>query len=397
MKLIRPTLIFAALIVATLVFAACGSDSEPTPTTESASATSTPTAVVTLAPGEPTPTPSRDMEAYFSGKTIKVVVGFAPGGGYDVFGRLFAKYAPKHFPGSPRFVVQNVDGAGGERVFKTIDGKTDGLSVAVAHPRFFKRELLGADVPYLDLETINFLGTPSAVSTTSAYYVFKDFATSWQDALDKGLAMTDGQTAVGDTGGIGIAFIELMGGPARQIPGYGGTSEIAAAMDRGEITGSSRGNYDNGARLFPEWVENQRIVPLFTWGADPADDPAFLEYMVTLGTEVPPTMYEALAMAGIEVSDGQKTVFDLTQGVNDQLSRTFALPAGIPDDIYAFWTKAFEEVLADPEFIAAAAVANYPVAFGSPEAIRHTISEVTSALSGQPELSKLFADLAGVE
>ena len=100
-----------------------------------------------MAPGEPTPTPSRDMEAYFSGKTIKVVVGFAPGGGYDVFGRLFAKYAPKHFPGSPRFVVQNVDGAGGERVFKTIDGKTDGLSVAVAHPRFFKRELLGADVP----------------------------------------------------------------------------------------------------------------------------------------------------------------------------------------------------------------------------------------------------------
>jgi tripartite-type tricarboxylate transporter receptor subunit TctC len=48
------------------------------------------------------------------------VVGFAPGGGYDTFSRILAKYAPKYVPGNPKFVVQNLAGAGGERTFQAI-------------------------------------------------------------------------------------------------------------------------------------------------------------------------------------------------------------------------------------------------------------------------------------
>jgi tripartite-type tricarboxylate transporter receptor subunit TctC len=398
--------VLSFLAVGALVLAACGSDPTATPRpTNTPSATNTPTP--TPRPGQtptiqptatPTPVPARDFEAYFRGKQIRVVVGFAPGGGYDTFARLFAKYAPKHVPGNPNFVVQNLAGAGGQRVFEAIDGKTDGYTIANTHPRFYKRELLGDDVPFLDLNTINILGTPSAISTTSAYYVFKDFATSWQDAIDRGLEMTDGNTAPGDTGSVGAAFIELLGGPIRQISGYGGTSEIAAAFDRREITGTSRGNYDNGARLFPEWVAEKSIVPLFWYGAPPEEDEAFTDYVVNqLGAEIPPSVFEALEIAGISVSEGQKTVFSLTEQVNDKLSRTFALPDGVPDDILAFWNQAFKETLEDEEFIAAAAVAGYPVAYGSPEDIRQTLSQGQQALGNDPALKELFAALAGTE
>ena len=112
----------------------------------------------------PTPTPSeRDFEEHFRNRTIEVTVPYAPGGGYDTFARLFARYAGPHFPGEPRFVVRNLVGAGGERgVVKVLrDGSREGFSTIVIHPRFFKRELLGDDVPEFDLETTVLIGTPT--------------------------------------------------------------------------------------------------------------------------------------------------------------------------------------------------------------------------------------------
>src|SRR5690606_28809718 len=112
----------------------------PQPTTQ-------PTSVVgeTPSPGPiDTPTPSFDAEAYFRGKTITILVGFNAGGGYDTFARLFAQIAPRHFPGQPQFVVQNLPGSGGELIFRNIEQRpADGLTTGTVHPRFIKRELLG--------------------------------------------------------------------------------------------------------------------------------------------------------------------------------------------------------------------------------------------------------------
>lgn len=415
MNRMRPLLITAFLALGALVFTACGSDPTatprptntpmpvptatpvPAPTATLAPGVPTPTPRPTATPSPPTPTPSRDMEAYFDGETIRVTVGFSPGGGYDAFGRLFSAFAPKHFPGTPKFVVRNLPGAGGERVFKEVDDAADGFSVGVSHPRFFKRELLGTDVEYLDLATVKIIGTPTATNTATAYYVFKDFATDWESAVATGITMTSGQTAVGDTGGVGVAFMELVGGPMKQIAGYGGTSEIAAAFDRREITGSSRGNYTAAFNLFPEWITGQEIVPLFRWGADLEDDPRFVEYVTKdLGGVVPPHLYDALAAIGINVTDGQKAVFELTETVNNSLSRTFILSKDTPDDIVEVWRSSFKATIEDPAFVAAAALLERPVAYGSPEAIVTALDNGLKALS-DPALAAMFGQMAGTE
>jgi hypothetical protein len=209
--------------------------------------------------------------------------------------------------------------------------------------------------------------------------------------------MTAGQTAVGDTGGVGVAFGELMGAPMKQIAGYGGTSEIAAAFDRGEIVGSSRGNYTSAPSLFPEWIEEQLIVPLFTWGADPADDPVFVDYVENqLNATVPPHLFDVLATLGIEVTEGQKAVFSLTETVNDKLSRTFILPEGVPQDIVDVWVQSFADTIGDPGFVAAAALLGRPVLYGGPESIIEALAQGSVALE-DPALAELFAALAGAE
>jgi tripartite-type tricarboxylate transporter receptor subunit TctC len=407
MRLRKLTLITVLMITGALVLSACGGD-DPTPTPRptatpvpQADPTATPTP---LPPGvptptprpatptpAPTPTPSRDFAAYFEGKTIQLVVGFSPGGGYDTFARLFARFAPEHFPGTPRFFVRNLDGAGGQRVFQAIADEPTGFAAAVAHPRFFKRELLGDDVPFFDLATVNIVGTPSAAPTATALYVFKTLGSTWEEVIAKG-TITSGATAIGDTGGVGIAFMEALGGPVKVIYGYGGTSEIASAFDRGEIQGSSRGNYTTAPSLFPEWIEDQAIIPIIRWGAELEDDPRFVEYVtMDLNAPIPPHIFDK-----IETTAGQRAVFALTETVNNILSRTFILPEGVPEDITAVWRESFKNTVDDPAFIAAANLLDRPVKFGGPEQINASLKAGAEALK-EPALLALFKELAGVE
>src|SRR5690606_11317325 len=216
----------------------------------------------------------------------------------------------KHFPGSPSFVVNNIPGSGGELVFRAVDqAAPDGLTTANIHPRFLKRELLGTDVPFFDLATTKLVGGPTAAMVTQAYYINRTLGSSWADIEALGRPVTEGATAPGDTGSLGTTFIELLGGPIRMVYGYGGTSEIMAAFDRGELDGTNRGNYSSAPRLYPEWIEQQRIVPVVTWGALPEDDPIFRDYVVNqLGAEIPPHVFDV-----VSPDPGETSVYRTTE------------------------------------------------------------------------------------
>src|SRR5215212_11222781 len=55
-----------------------------------------------------------DEEKFYAGKTLTFIVGTSPGGGYDLYMRLLAEYMPRHIPGQPRVVVQNIANASGQ-------------------------------------------------------------------------------------------------------------------------------------------------------------------------------------------------------------------------------------------------------------------------------------------
>ena len=72
---------------------------------------------------------------FFKGKTIKIIVGYSPGGGYDIYSRNLGRYMDKHIPGKPNIIVQNMTGAGSLRAANYIyqrapkDGTQFGLQV----------------------------------------------------------------------------------------------------------------------------------------------------------------------------------------------------------------------------------------------------------------------------
>ncbi len=425
----RVTRLFAltvVLLMAALLAVACGGDEEPDPTATPtpqpapAAATATPTPADAMEPKEPTATPTPlppgvtpppptatptsaprptatpipgfDPAEHFKNKRISLNVGFSPGGGYDTFARLMAKFLPNHLPGNPRFVVRNLTGGGGERIFRPtlVDIEPEGYAAAVVHPRFFKRELVGIDVPDFDPTTVKIIGTASAVKSTSAQFTFRDVGLTWEEAVANKGVLKVGATERGDGSGLATAFIELVGGPTKTIYGYPGSSDIAAAFDRREIDITTRGGEATAKTLFPEWIEGQQIVPLFYWGAHPADDPGFTNYVVNdLGAELPPHLFDI-----IDLTEEQKTLFNITLTINQDMSRLFIMHPDTPEHIYQVWVDAFRATAHDPAFIEAATLLGRDVGYSGPDEIVQVLLDGAEALQ-DPVLREGFIELAG--
>src|SRR6188508_2173758 len=58
------------------------------------------------------PAQAEPVEDFYRGKTLRMLIGYGPGGGYDLYARLVADFLPKHIPGQPSIVPQNMPGAG---------------------------------------------------------------------------------------------------------------------------------------------------------------------------------------------------------------------------------------------------------------------------------------------
>ena len=163
-----------------------------------------------------------------------------------------------------------------------------------------------------------------------------------------------------------------------------------AALDRGEL---DIGPCDraNASALFPEWVEQKRCIPLWRVGPlDPNEDPDYVDWVTNhLGREIPPHLFDL-----IDVTPGQRDVFALIETVNDQLSRTYALPPEVPEDIVAVWRSSFKATFEDPEFVAAAELLGRRVLYGSPEQMDAGLKAGAIALQNK-ELRELFALMAG--
>jgi tripartite-type tricarboxylate transporter receptor subunit TctC len=117
-------------------------------------------AVLLLVLGFTTPLPAQTP--YYQGKQIKVIVGFTTGGFYDRWARLLSRYMPKHIPGNPEMIVQNMPGAGSVIAtnFVYSVAKPDGLTIGFPSNAIYLDQLIGrAEVKY-DVRKFAWIGSP---------------------------------------------------------------------------------------------------------------------------------------------------------------------------------------------------------------------------------------------
>ena len=110
---------------------------------------------------------------FYQGKTIRFVVGFAAGGGYDLSARIVGRHIGKHIPGNPTIVVENMTGAGSliAANYTYNSAKPDGLFVGIWNSAYVLRQALGDKAVRFDARKLGWIGAPTKAHAR--------FAASW--------------------------------------------------------------------------------------------------------------------------------------------------------------------------------------------------------------------------
>ncbi len=274
---------------------------------------------------------------FYKGKTIRFIVGHAPGGGYDGYTRATARHIGKHFPGNPTSVVQNLTGAGGLIAGNYIYNKTkpDGLTVGVWNNIFVVHEALGSRRVHFKARNFGWVGAPVTGWPSCAVMGFTGLKT-WDDVLKSGKPIK-----MGSAGGTGTTLPTILNTTTgRQlfeiIPGYRGTAPVRLALQARELGGlcMSFESMRVTARSMLDAKGGDKLIPIVVYG-DPPDKEV---------QNIPRVR---------DIVKGKDNVAMLNAwGLQYNFQRPLTLPPGTPRERVAAWRKAYTATLNDPAFLA---------------------------------------------
>ncbi len=284
------------------------------------------------------PSLAAGADDFFKGKTIRFVVGFSPGGGFDTYTRFIARHFGKHVPGNPRTVVQNRTGAGSMIAANYIynRAKPDGLTVGNWIGPLVLQHVLGKKGVKFDGRKFNWLGVPSTDDNTCALTKASGI-NNVKDWLNSKRPIKIGATGPGSTTDDVPKLIKAATDlPMQIIEGYGGTAIIRVAAEKGEIDGGC-------------WAW-QSIKPTWRQGIESGNVKPVLQ--------VGPAKHADLKDVGVAFDlvkdETGKKLLGVAADVYRGLSRPYSLPPGTPADRVKTLQKAFMATLNDPELKAEA-------------------------------------------
>ena len=274
---------------------------------------------------------------FYKGKTIRLVVGFSAGGGFDTYSRLIGRHLGKHIPGNPNIVVENMTGAGSRiaanNLYKV--AKPDGLTLANFMGSILMDPILGRSGAEYDPVKFEYLGTPQKDHRLCVLAKRSGITSIDQWMASKAPVKLGGVApGVGLDDGAKVLKVAL-GLPIQLVTGYKGTAEIRLAAEGGEVAGACGWGWDSVRA---------------TWGKALETGDA-LVVLQKRPTPHPELRHIPLAMNLAKTEEARQLI---KAGVNDpaDINRVYALPPGTPKDRVQLMRKAFLETMKDPEFLA---------------------------------------------
>ena len=281
------------------------------------------------------PVRAAEPQPFYRGKTIRMVVGAAAGGGYDAYARVVAAHLERQIPGNPSVVVQNMPGAGSLLATNYIANVApkDGTVIGAVNPVIVTDSLFYPDRFRFDTRKVKWIG--SALRETHV-------ATAWHlapvqhfDQIFQRDFLVAG--AGGSTTSYPAALNGVLGTRFKVVAGYAGTAEGNLAMERREVDGNGAITWASVKVTQAQALRDKHIKVLAQFG-------------VTRHRELPdvPWIYDYVR------SDADRAALDLVFGPQE-FGRPYLVAEGVPDAIVATLRTAFDRTMASAEFRADAA------------------------------------------
>lgn len=274
---------------------------------------------------------------FYQGKTIRIVVGFSAGGGFDTYARAIARHMGKHIPGQPAIVVENMTGAGSliaaNHVYSVAN--PDGLTIGHFIGGLFLGQVLGQKGVQFDARKFEFIGAPitdhvvcamtKASGITSVEKWMASKTPVKMGGIAPGTSTPDNATRI---------FKAALGLPIQLVTGYKGTANVRLAAESGEIAGGCWG-WDSVSVTWRKALDSGDAVVVMQ--ANRKNHPDL------------PGIPQAIKLAK---SEEDRKLIEVGIHADSDIVRTYTLPPGTPKDRVQLLRSAFDATLKDPEFVA---------------------------------------------
>jgi tripartite-type tricarboxylate transporter receptor subunit TctC len=274
---------------------------------------------------------------YYAGKTIDIIVGNYPGGGYDIYARTVARHLGRNIPGNPTIVVKNMPGAGSAKAGHHVGtvAPKDGLSIGAVTPGAIIGPLLD-DKPDSIFEPlkVTYLGTANSGTRICATFE-KSKTKTFQQAMTQKTVF--GGVAAGDAiHDFAYMVKKTTGAAINVVAGYKGTLDVTLAMERGEIDGACGWDWSSAKSQKPDWLRDGKLNLLLQIG--PSANPE----LTKLGV---PELW-----GFIKDDDNRKVAETIVS--QQAFQRPYFIAQGTPQEYVTILRTAFDATMADPQFLA---------------------------------------------
>ena len=272
-----------------------------------------------------------EAQQSFAGRTITLTIGYGPGSGNDVYGRLIARHLGKQIPGQPNVVPQNMPGAGSFKAANYLfqAAPKDGTALGYISQTAATEELLGSQAIQFKTAQFNWVGRIGSYNNITIFWHTSPIKTI-ADALK--LDSTMGATGVGSAVYIYPNMMnKILGTKFKIVSGYQGTAQTSLAMERGEVEGVTMGWFPVKTNK-RDWVEQKKINFL-------------VQFLTERHADLPnvPTIVE------LARTPEEKQLFSLF--ANDgEVGKAILAPPGVPATTVAMLRRAFDAMTKDRDY-----------------------------------------------
>lgn len=280
---------------------------------------------------------------FYQGKTINIIVGTKAGDVYDLYPRLLAEYLPKHIPGNPNIIVQNMPGAASLIAANNVYNvaKPDGLTIGAIYPALYFDQLIKKPEAKYDWGKWNWIGSP--VKSNQLLYMRADTPYKTMDDVRKAAtAPKCGATGIASTGYYMPKLLEeVLGTKFDIVSGYVSGQDIDLAVERGELQ----------CRAFTITAYHAR-EPFISWRKK-----HFTNALIQTGTKRDPrlkdspTIYELMDKYKVGATGRSLAKVILASG---DFGRPLVFAPGVPADRVKILRDAFDKTVAEGTFLAEA-------------------------------------------
>ncbi|MBI2357428.1 MAG: hypothetical protein HYV04_00665 [Deltaproteobacteria bacterium] len=276
-------------------------------------------------------------EDFYRGKTIRIVVGFTPGGGFDTYSRVIARHLGKHIPGNPTVVVENMPGAGSMIAANHTynQAKPDGLTIGNFIGPLVLQQVLGNPAAKFDGKRFGWIGDPIPSHSVCALSKQSGIATVDEWFASKRPVKIGGTGPGSDTVDVVKLLQAATNLPIQLVAGYKGTADVRLAVETGEVDA-----------MCTDWHSIKA-----TWSK--ALEQGIVRIVIQEMIQSHPDLKGVPLATQYAKTDTARKFVEIAANAYGTL-RPYAAPPGMPDDRLRMLQAAFMKTTRDPELLAEA-------------------------------------------